>query len=242
MELRNNGFRRSDFYNLCLEKDDNFGIQDGPFFKQLIDELRRREDEEILYLTKLDFQTTEEEIKTNKIQKSETIQHFRDYAYYLRNIAKEINKLISFNNQDFHLMPSQANIPQIFLSYAYEDRAISLGLYHFFASRGISLFVDWMHNSKLETGQKIVDALIPPIHNSRQLLLLLTPNTEFSTSSSSFIRSWCSWEIGVFSDNNPHGINEAYYLTYEDTPVVFARPGPLFAMKALKDVRNQRCY
>ena len=103
--------------------------------------------------------------------------------------------------------------PQTFLSYAYFDKGVTLGLYIYFWINGGFLYVNWMwsgvnHNSGTTKGQ-----LDEELQRSHQLLFLRTIHSELRYRGSSQVRQWCSWEIGNFYTKNK---TRKYYLDFYD--------------------------
>lgn len=89
-------------------------------------------------------------------------------------------------------------VNQIFLSHAYLDRTYTFALFCYLYSRGIYIYVDWMHSSLLPNGVLIKSNLSNNLSLSKKLLFLASVNSELSIRGGSSVRQWCSWEIGNF--------------------------------------------
>ncbi len=138
--------------------------------------------------------------------------------YYIFN--KIIHLLIKYNNVNldyisldkinrlFQYIPEKMN--KVFLSYAFEDRIYSLNLFCYFYSQEIYLYVDWIHNNKINNGIFLKSTLEEEIISSSQLLFLRTSNSELNIKGNKGIRPWCSWELGVFYEFG--GESEKYLL------------------------------
>ena len=92
----------------------------------------------------------------------------------------------------------KGNMPQVFLSHAYDDKLYSLALFEYFYRMGIYLYVDWMHHGKMDNGIELKRDLQKELNDSVQLLFLRTPNSELDIAGKQMLRSWCAWEIGNF--------------------------------------------
>lgn len=118
---------------------------------------------------------------------------------------KIINELGAFNEKQVlvdelptHYISKPENMPQIFLSHAYDDRLFALALFHYFYNQNIYLFVDWMHNGEIKDGRTLKSILEDELRNSEQLLFLRTLNSELDIQGKHMLRSWCAWELGNF--------------------------------------------
>lgn len=89
---------------------------------------------------------------------------------------------------------------KVFLSYAYEDRLYTIGLFYYLLSFGVYLHVDWMHSEKISCGKLIKSVLHKEINSSNQFLFLQSINMELKLPGNQGIRTWCSWELGNFYD------------------------------------------
>lgn len=106
------------------------------------------------------------------------------------------NDLLYRNYYSNHILNKSI---QTFLSYAYDDKGLSLGLFIYFNINDGFLFVDWMWNKKIYRGTIIKYELERAIENSDAFLLLRTPKSELRIGRGNHsIRQWCSWEIGAF--------------------------------------------
>lgn len=135
-----------------------------------------------------------------------------------RNLFNQIiNELGSFNEkvigrQDLNEEGERrkGNRRQVFLSHAYADRAYTWALFDYFYTRGIYLYVDWMHRDEENDGRILKRDLKNSLNQSSQLLFLRTLNSELDIQGKQYIKPWCSWELGSFYNGaNP---NEKYLL------------------------------
>lgn len=97
-----------------------------------------------------------------------------------------------------------------FLSYAYLDKGLTIGLFIHFKENGGYLFVDWMHNKK-KPDSEIKRIINDAISNTEQFLFLRSPNSEIRNRKDGFIRPWCAYEIGHFSALKNK--NKMYYIS-----------------------------
>ena len=111
------------------------------------------------------------------------------------------------------------NMPKVFLSYAYTDQLFTIALFKCLYDNGIYLYVDWMHNTKMQT-LKLKDSLIRELNSSHQILFLRTLNSELKLrGGNNQIRQWCAWEIGCFDCINQYNNNnnKFYFNVYIDS-------------------------
>ena len=150
-----------------------------------------------------------------KFQNKNKLWTFRDYFNHLiRIIAKYHSKIISNlyigYNEDNRKTIKPPLMPQTFLSYAYDDKGVTLGLYLYFLNNGGFLYVDWMWHGELH-GVKIKNSIYHELLNSSQFLFLRSPSSELETGQGErMIRQWCSWEIGNYfnlKDNKKYFTN-----------------------------------
>lgn len=139
--------------------------------------------------------------------KSIVISIFKEMAAYHNKIIES-----NFAAPWFGLksLTNSNDVPQTFLSYAYFDKGISLGLYLYFQINGGFLYVNWMWsgtNPSPITKQQLNDEL----GKSNQFLFLRTLNSELDYYGNSHIRQWCSWEIGNYYTKNS---SQKYYLNF----------------------------
>ena len=118
---------------------------------------------------------------------------------------KIINELGDFNEKQVLVddLPEECflkpkNMPQVFLSHAYDDRLFSLALFEYFFNQDIYLYVDWMHNGEIKDGRILKSILENELKSSEQLLFLRTLNSELDIQGKQMLRSWCAWELGNF--------------------------------------------
>ena len=117
------------------------------------------------------------------------------------NIYKEITSITDTSNL-------------VFLSYAYDDKAYTIGLFYFFLNKGVYLFIDWMHNPKIESGNLLKKLLSNTLRKSNQFLFLDTASSQLSMSGNYIIRQWCAWEVGYyFKPSINKSIHRKFYLS-----------------------------
>ncbi|HHT7733867.1 TPA: hypothetical protein ACT2FU_000521 [Streptococcus suis] len=143
-----------------------------------------------------------------------------------RCILKVLNAITDFQNNQIVGMDNlieilQREFPmreemkrdQVFLSHAYLDRVLTLGLFLYFYDKGIYLYIDWMHQGKGLSTKNIKGNLIPTINNSSQILFLRTLNSELGLQGGNRqIREWCAWEIGSFDNKSNGSTSERFYI------------------------------
>lgn len=125
---------------------------------------------------------------------------------------------------------SAANI--VFLSYAYVDKSYTIGLFYFFLTNGVYLYVDWMHNKKISSGEILKNKLSQALKNANQFLFLDTANSQLAMQGSYIIRQWCAWEVGnYYKFNINQDLQRKFYLTiyYEDQLIKRKRQNLLLA-------------
>lgn len=89
-------------------------------------------------------------------------------------------------------------MPQVFLSHAYDDKVYALALFDYFYTNGIYLYVGWMHNGIINDGEVLKHKLQDELYQSDQLLFLRTINSELDIQGKQFLRPWCAWELGNY--------------------------------------------
>lgn len=135
------------------------------------------------------------------------ISIFKEIASYQNKIIQKCFISPWFKIDERIVTKSQ---PQTFLSYAYYDKGISIGLYIYFKLNGGFLYVNWMWRGKnpaIITKQK----LDLKLRKSNQFLFLRTLNSELDYHGNSHIRQWCSWEIGNYYTKNN---KQKFYLNF----------------------------
>ena len=104
------------------------------------------------------------------------------------------------------------NMPKVFLSHAYTDQPFTISLFKYLYKKHIYLYVDWMHNTKMQT-LNLKDSLIRELSSSHQILFLRTLNSELKLrGGNNQIRQWCAWEIGCFDCINQYNNNNKFYF------------------------------
>lgn len=87
----------------------------------------------------------------------------------------------------------------IFLSHAYNDRTIVIGLYNILRGLGFAVYVDWIHDPKLNRQQvtpATAEVLRQRMHQCKSLL--------YATTVSSTNSRWMPWECGYYDGHNGH--------------------------------------
>lgn len=123
-------------------------------------------------------------------------------AFLISSIAKYQNRIIEKNyikSEEFlnNSLP-KPGLPKTFLSYAFDDKGLSLALYFYFALRGGFLYVDWMWHGKIKNSKLLKESIYYEISSSDQFLFARTTASELQVKNGVTIRQWCSWEIGNF--------------------------------------------
>lgn len=128
-----------------------------------------------------------------------------DRAQNSRNLFNKIvNELGIYNSKSLIdgempvLNREKGEMPQVFLSHAYDDKLYGLALFEHFYQQGIYLYVDWMHHGKMDNGIDLKKYLKKELDDSVQLLFLRTINSELDIQGKQMLRSWCAWELGNF--------------------------------------------
>ncbi len=157
---------------------------------------------------------------------------------------KLISTLAKYNTYIFkdyevstYMKGNSTELPQVFLSYAYDDKLYTFLLFEYMFQHDIFLFVDWMHNPKIDDGIKLKSALSKELNKSQQLLFMRTHNSELSIPGNQLsLRSWCSWELGNFYDNS---VGAEKYLLNLYSIDGFKNP-QLHGLNLLTGIRNSR--
>lgn len=68
----------------------------------------------------------------------------------------------------------------VFLSHSYKDRFLAYLLFDFFKKHDVFLYVDWMHNSKINETDLLKSKLQEEIYKSNQLLFLDTMDSNYA--------------------------------------------------------------
>ncbi|HCM88434.1 MULTISPECIES: hypothetical protein [Vagococcus] len=139
--------------------------------------------------------------------------------YFFNKLLKII---ISWSNIQFNKLQinindglSETNEPkrgmtQIFLSYSYDDYLYTYALFQYFYSNNLYLYMDWMHNNKINDGRYLKSLLRTELDNSEQLLFLPSLNRDLRTQGYQGVRPWCAWELGCFYSHREKYIIQVY--------------------------------
>lgn len=100
---------------------------------------------------------------------------------------------------------------KVFLSYAYDDKLYTVGLFFYFAQYNIFLYVDWMQNDKATNGVILKSVLSRELETSSQLLFLDTMSSQLQINGNWHVRQWCAWEIGVYY--SPNDFYDKFYIS-----------------------------
>lgn len=90
----------------------------------------------------------------------------------------------------------------IFLSHAFADQAIVLGIYTLLSQSGFTVYVDWIHDRQLDrsvVSSSTADVLRKRMRQCKSLFFVTTTNATNS--------KWMPWECGYFDgfDSKPMG-------------------------------------
>lgn len=195
------------------------GISDSSYFD--INYSRILKDELIAIISNNSFKThlstsidriineKEKDNKKKKIShKSFVISVFKEMANYHDQIIEK-NLIIPWSKTDQKI--TSTNRPTSFLSYAYYDKGITLGLYLYFQIHGGFLYVNWMWSGVNLSSEITKRQLDDVLKQSDQFLFLRTLNSEFDYYEEKQIRQWCSWEIGNFFTKHR---NQKYLINF----------------------------
>lgn len=166
--------------------------------------------------------------------------HIRAFIIVVfKEIAAFHNKMIddSFRSPWFNVKEKTIsnNAPQTFLSYSYDDKGISLGLYVFFLVNGGFLYVNWMWSGVNQNSSITKTQLENELNHSDQFLFLRTLNSELEYHGGSQIRQWCSWEIGNYYTKRKE---EKYVVNFYGSD--FKKNDMLFTFRTMASVINGR--
>lgn len=211
-------------YSCSLEKIDR--IEDDYLFRIEKDgstsTMRDREKNEIIFESVYDVRVTEKSsIQNNPYEFNKKIKE----SIKESNESIDINKLMKLKIFDYDNIKNidkykELSGNRVFLSYAYEDKAYTLALFLYFLKKGIYLYIDWMHNSKIPKGTTLKKKLNENLKKCNQLLLLRSINMELNIRGNSYIRPWCSWEIGNFYMQS-NGKDKFYLGVYGTGPKIY---------------------
>lgn len=137
----------------------------------------------------------------------------------------------SLNINDFR------NMPQTFLSYAYVDKGLTLGLFFYFLINHGFLYVNWMWFGSSSSAAHIKAELEKELEKSSQFLFLRTMNSELNIRSGGMVRQWCAWEIGNFYTKHK---DEKFLTNFYDSP--YTSSDLLNNFNSFKFVLNGRVY
>lgn len=150
----------------------------------------------------------DEEVKANSKQKLSKIFRYIEEWVSIHDYSLSVNNEI--------ILYKNTKLNKVFLSYAYDDKLYTLGLFFYFIAHNIFLYADWMHNNKIDDGKKLKLILEQELKSSNQLLFLDTISSQFQISGNWNIRQWCAWEIGCY--NRLKALDGKFYLSiYKDT-------------------------
>ena len=137
------------------------------------------------------------------------------FNYLLKGLISITDKVLHQNNEIDDIkriirkMPSHG-MSRVFLSYAYEDHLYTLILFYYFYSKGIYLYIDWLHNDAISRGIKIKNIIHHEMNYCSQLLFLPSINMELQLQGNNGVSPWCAWELGNFY--RKHDGQNKYYI------------------------------
>lgn len=200
------------------------------------------------------LQTKSPDISDTLIEKLDSISGTSLYTskpnYQFNAIIKVLvnwsNTTIISTNTLSDIINSILSLPssgyrRVFLSYAYTDYLYTISLFYFLYSRGIFLYVDWMHNNQISSGKYLKHMLNNELSMCSQLLFLQSVNMEINLSGNKSIRPWCAWEIGNFF-RKKRGKRNQYYVSIYYYPFNNKSNVILDGIKKLKAIRNNRLH
>ena len=167
------------------------------------------------------FETERETYLTLIEEISDTVDSYYMFNKLMKQLDKTSNRSLRllFKNieangkgESLHL---EHRSPQVFLSYASEDRLYTLCLYIYMSFQGINLYVDWLFSDFKENGVYIKHHLFRALMNSEQFLFLRSLNSELQIKGSHNIKGWCSWEMGNYYNIKKR---EKYYIELYSRP------------------------
>jgi hypothetical protein len=214
-------------------------LNEDEFFLAALKELREAEEEAIRHFHNDDFEELmkRRDISDKEIKNSKLIQQIRESNEHISFLSKKVSKTVRFTDSGsydgYSLDPD--SMPICFLSFAYDDKPLTLALFFYFQSKGKYLWVDWMHNNKISEYSKLVECLIKPIDISSDFFFLLTPNSYVISKYRMYLRSWCSWEMGAFAHHmGPLGEVHQFYISFQETPLLIGENTPLIGFRPMQ--------
>ncbi|MFS7399214.1 hypothetical protein [Carnobacterium maltaromaticum] len=142
------------------------------------------------------------------------------FKFYQIDIELNLNSLQSDNFQDvdnFNLVLNNTVRHRAFLSYSYDDKFYTLGIFLIFLENGILLYVDWIFNAKKADIKQLKYDIDMIMFRCDYFIFLRTLNSELSIKGSRQIRQWCSWEIGRFYQYTTELRKEKFYIDTFDS-------------------------
>ena len=147
--------------------------------------------------------------KKNLSYKAIVSSLFREIADYHNTIIEKNFVKVWFEKDNKR---NNFNLPQTFLSYAYKDKGVTLGLFLYFLFNGGLLYVNWMWSGVNEHSGITKNELDKALDQSSQFLFLRTPNSDLDYQGGNHtIRQWCSWEIGNYYTKEK---DKKYYIDF----------------------------
>lgn len=184
-----------------------------------------------------DDKKTRDEILGKEIIKP--VDVYKQYIIMTKTLIGESNKF--FLNMELKKEFFEENTSNVFLSYAFDDRLYTYALYIYMKSRGVNLFVDWMHNGAINDGRQIKRNISKEIEKADQFLFMRTMNSEFNVRGGN-IRQWCAWELGQFY-NYSKGEDNAFVINlYSKNNKTNSQNNMLHGMKVLSSINNCRLH
>lgn len=161
------------------------------------------------------------------------------FGFLLSILRRYGNCVISREDLPSYMKSNESNLPEVFASYAYDDKFFTILIFFEFYFQGIYLYFDWMHHDKLE-GEMIKSELTEEMRNAEQLLFLRSAQTELKLPGR-MIRGWCSWDLGNFysycEEKGQVGSEKYIYNLYDND---MDQNLQLAGMKCYERVYNQR--
>ena len=185
------------------------------------------------------FETEREVYLTFFDEVSDTEDSYYMFNKLMKQLDKTSNRSLRLLFKDIEangkgsLLYLEHRSPQVFLSYASEDRLYTLCLYIYMSFQGINLYVDWLFSDFKENGINIKHHLFQALMNSEQFLFLRSLNSELQIKGSHNIKGWCSWEMGNYYNI---GKGEKYYIELYSRPETKRKTEGSLQLDGLKKV------
>lgn len=135
-----------------------------------------------------------------------TISEVRNIAESNTQTSKSARMVLNEAKHNF----STAQTYDIFLSHAFLDAEVVLGVKTLFEKKGLSVYVDWIEDTQLDRNNITKETAETIRNRMKQCKMLFYVTSENAENS-----KWMPWELGYFDGSKPNKVWIFPLLEYE---------------------------